>query len=99
MDAPFEAMVDVGKDSEQGLVPPAMGLDQLLPAARNRPGCLDPALRHMSGENVEHAAIADRIADHVPVGTEPAEIFAALELDRRARPDPGGDALHRPHGA
>ena len=99
VDAPFVDVLDVAEHVEQRFVPALVGREQLLLRARRRPGFLDPLIGDVAGEDVEHRAVADRIADHVAVRSDPAEVLAVRKLDRQPRPDPGRHALHRHHAA
>ena len=85
VDAPFVDVLDVAEHVEQRLVPALIGGEQLLLRAWHRPGFLDPLVGDVAGEDVEHRAVADRIADHVAVRPDPAEILAVRQLDRQPR--------------
>ena len=81
VDAPFIDVVHVTEHAEQGFVPSRIGAEQLALRTLYGPGFLDPLVRDVTGKYIEDIAFADRIADHVPVRTDPAKIFAMGQID------------------
>ena len=86
-DAPFEALLGLAQHFEQRRVPAAVAGEQLLDARRHHPAFVDPFLGDTAGENVVERAAADRIADHVALRADPADVFVADDLDRTAGAD------------
>jgi hypothetical protein len=67
---------------QQRRIPAAIAGEQFIDAARAPPRIRRPIVGDVTGEDVVERAAADRIADHVAVRADPADIFVAADPDR-----------------